>query len=1216
MQLESNSGRLTSTLWQRQREAADCVLNAFAMGHTRQLVIMPCGSGKTHLAVHVAHEVTANSRSLTLLPTRELLNQTARVWHESGRPGLYLGVCCDPKTTEPTLDGILTMTNDPAYLAHAVRTADGPVNVFATYAALANQLRPAHRDHRMPRWDIAIIDEAHRTAGALGKPWGAIHDDDAIPARHRLYLTATPRIWDVVNGVASEPIASMDDSGIFGQVAYRYSLAEAIHEGVLADYRIAAPEIHHPELRAFLTASTKQGRTPQADAARVAAAQLALLRAREEHGIQRTVSFSRSIAQCEALAETLPQTAAALPGHHAEHLWASSIHSRLPRGERHRLVSYFAQDPEPPRAGSLAELRVLCNVRLCVEGVDFPRADSVLFADPQHSTINIFQAIGRALRIRPGMNKVSTLVIPVLFGPGQRAEDATFGSPYHLLHKVMITLRAYDEHYFWRLPNKARHLAVYTPDFAIRPARAAEIAPHLMLRIMEPEPDLWDAGLHAARDFHTANGHLAVPSNHITEDAFHLGCWLGYQRALKAAGHLADLRVVALAALGMAWDHPADSTEAFLDTAQSYARQHRHLLPRDPQETYQGRPLAQWLLEQRRRDDEGTLPRPYQRALLDIDRWWNPHWPDEWQRTLIQVRNATPRPAIHAGPLDRHASHITQWLDRQFDLFPSLSKPQRQQLSALPFKDSPLSLALQRVPTNRFARGLRTARHYYRHHGHLRVPRNHKAVDGDRKFPLGQWIEDLRAEFHRRRLKEQEIAALNALAMEWDHPSEMPAPADRPQGEAASSSSTAMDHPEAELLSAVAGELPPVLWLAGRALPPALKPLMHQGGGQRALVELPARDGREIIVGQIVKERAATSLVLGPSAFALHHAARIWRHRHPTAAQAGLNMSLLRGSRLKDAADLADWVGEQETGAIVFANYNQAPLIVDSHRHHGLPAWEHLIIEEAHRTAEGVVSPQHAFADLHYDDRIIARRRYYLTGTSRIPRRMTQGIKARDVDWAVHMPAQQIFGHHVRAPEKPVRKPGSAVRTAQLHVCQIRMRSSQRQPWSAEADATAQLIATFQLRHVLIAMNDKRAAHDFAVQLAVHLHDATIRTEGNPVGYQRPGQPVIHCLRASHSTPPRNLDAVVLPDWRCSTVQLVDVLGSLLAQRAQHVPHTRVIVPYADAPTAHDVLGPHAPALIESATAALWAHQPRDTRAGRKQELLRDHHRVALDPRK
>ncbi|MER6401391.1 DEAD/DEAH box helicase family protein [Kitasatospora sp. NPDC001603] len=465
--------RLTSELWTRQREAADCVLNAFAMGHRRQQVHMACGTGKTHLAVHIAHELAAGSRSLTVLPTLELLNQTARVWYTSGRPGHYIGVCSDEQTSEPSLGGVLTMTGDAEHLAGLARSADGPVSVFATYASLP-KIAEAHRRHMLPRWDIAVIDEAHRTAGARNKPWGAIHDDDAVPARHRLYLTATPRIWDVRRGITVEPVASMDDIALFGPVAYRYSLAQAIQEGRLADYRIVAPEIHHPDLRAYL-AGRKRARTPQADAMRVAAAQLALLKAREDHGIRRAVVFSRSIAQSEAFAETLPETAASVPGHHADDLWVASIHSRHNRRERRERLTRFAQPPHPGATGRPADLRVLCNVRLCVEGVDFPLADAVLFADPKQSTVEIFQAIGRALRLGPDADKVATLVIPVLFGPGQRAEEATFGTPYHLLHQVMIALKAYDEHYFYRLPKSGTQLFLPASAAAsvVRPERAA-----------------------------------------------------------------------------------------------------------------------------------------------------------------------------------------------------------------------------------------------------------------------------------------------------------------------------------------------------------------------------------------------------------------------------------------------------------------------------------------------------------------------------------------------------------------------------------------------------------------------------------------------------------------------------------------------------------------------------------------------------------------------
>ncbi|MFB7919457.1 Helicase associated domain protein [Streptomyces sp. NPDC056061] len=776
--------RLPSELWTRQRAAADCVLNAFAMGYERQQVIMPCGTGKTHLAVHIAHELTSDSRSLTVMPTLELLNQTARVWHTSGRPGHFLGLCSDTQTSEPILSGVLTMTSDPARLAAVVRGADGPVSVFATYASLP-KLVEAHQRHLLPRWDIAVVDEAHRTAGARGKPWAVIHDNDAIPARHRLYLTATPRIWDVNRDIVTEPIASMDDVSLYGPVAYRYSLAEAIHEGRLADYRIAAPEIHDPHLRALLTARKGASRTPQTDAMRVAAAQLALLRAREEHSIRRTVVFSRSIAQSDAFAETLPETAAAIPGGHAHGLWVASIHSRNSRSERREHLTRFAQPPQDQPAGTLAELSVLCNVRLCVEGVDFPLADSVLFADPKQSTIDIVQAIGRALRIGPGMNKISTLVIPVLFGPGQRPEAATFGTPYHLLHQVMIALKAYDEHYFHRLPINGTRLLPPAPALAIHPARATEIAPHLMLRIMKPEPDVWENGMACAQAFFDTHGHLNVPSNHITDDGFHLGCWLGYQRALKAAGHLSAARVAALVTCTMPWADTEDSTENLLPVAQDYAHAHGHLLP-EPDETYQGRPLGAWLAEQRRLAADSTLPAPYARALRDIDRWWNPVWPAAWQRMYTRAREADTDLSLYPGPLPAGADDLTRWLDEQIDAFPTLTKAQQTLLAALPLQRGPLTLALCRPLGSQsatHAHGLRAARRFFRRHQHLRVPIDYTDTHGSSCFPLGQWITDLRDLAGTARLSREETESVEALGMEWlpglrcdDAPAALPRP--------------------------------------------------------------------------------------------------------------------------------------------------------------------------------------------------------------------------------------------------------------------------------------------------------------------------------------------------------------------------------------------------------------------------------------------------------
>jgi superfamily II DNA or RNA helicase len=1203
--------RLPSELWTRQRAAADCVLNDFAMGHARVQVIMPCGTGKTHLAVHIAHEVVPDSRSLTVMPTLDLLNQTARVWHTSGRPGHYFGLCSDKQTSEPVLSGVLTMTSDPARLAAAVRAADGPVSIFATYASLP-KLVEAHQRHLLPRWDIAVVDEAHRTAGARAKPWAVIHDNDAVPARHRLYLTATPRIWDVNRGITTEPVASMDDTDLYGHIAYRYSLAEAIHEGRLADYRIAAPEIHDPHLHAFLAGRKRGGahRTPQADAMRVAVAQLALFKAREEHGIRRPVVFSRSIVQSEAFAATLPETAAAIPGGHADDLWVASVHSRNSHTARRERLARFAQAPQEAREGRLAELSVLCNVRLCVEGVDFPLADSVLFADPKQSTIDIVQAIGRALRIGPGMNKISTLIVPVLFGPGQRAEDATFGTPYHLLHQVMIALKAYDEHYFRRLPVSGTRLQLTTPDFAIRPARAPEIAPHLMLRIMEPEPDVWETGMACAQAFFDTHGHLSVPSNHITADGFHLGCWLGYQRALKAAGSLSAARVAALATCNMPWAHPKDSTETFLDIAQAYARERGHLLPA-PTQTYQGRPLGEWLAEQRRQATDGTLPAPYQRALKDIDRWWNPAWPEQWQCMCARARIYGAALALWAGPLPADADDITRWLDEQFDSFPTLAKGQQAQLAALPLQHDALALALRRPLGSQavaHAHGLRAARRFYRRHQHLRVPADYVDEHGNPRFPLGQWIADLRTLAGAGRLSREEIDSVEALAMEWlPGPQCENAPAVLPGTSAHDTQAARTGNTEAhrcthrpERARGAADPSKPdqTFWIAGSqpSSPGLPDVLVH--GGRRMLLTMPAGGGKTMTAATAIHEaEGPTCLLLGPDQTYLHHVVKTWRmvRRGPLA---GINIQPTRsgkaGVRLTNAGELADWMAQQPSGGLVVARYHDAELIARSHRDHHLPPWEHLIIEEAHRIAEGVIEPHHPHAAIHYDDGVLAYKRLYLTATPRIPRELPSPADSQtQIAWAVDMPAQPIFGTH-----GPTLQRKQLVDNGLLAPCQL-MRIQVPDPpnfplWRAQAIGTAHVIQQHKLRRVVAILENKQQAEDFAAQLAVQMLDAEILLPPRRAVRYQHNQPVIRCQRAKDPMP-ADLDAVVFPAVAYTAVDLVNALSPLMGQHAHRAAQTAIIVPEPLAP--HDDAPAAAPpAVLRRIAAALWAHDPAGSR--------------------
>ncbi|MET9647648.1 Helicase associated domain protein [Streptomyces syringium] len=658
----------------------------------------------------------------------------------------------------------------------------------------------------------------------------------------------------------------------------------------------------------------------------------------------------------------------------------------------------------------------------------------------------------------------------------------------------------------------------------------------------------------------------------------------------------AATRAAALATCNMPWRHPRDSTETFLDIAQAYAREHGHLLP-EPTEDYEGRPLGEWLAEQRRRAADGTLPAPYQRALKDIDRWWNPAWPEQWQRMCARSRGKTL--AIPAGPLPADADALTRWLDEQFDTFPTLAKGQQAQLAALPLQHDPLALAL-RPPKGAqaafHARGLRAARRFYRIHQHLRVPAAYLDDRTDPRFPLGKWIADLRVLANADLLSREEIDSVEALAMQWaPRPQHSGAPARLP----GTSRDTAGQHPPVQRPQPAPGATDARqhgqnFWVAGRDPSPPLLPDVILHGGRRVLLSMPAGGGKTMTVATAALEAASRALlVLGPDGAYLHHVVKTWRmvSRRPLA---GINIRPTRsgkaGDTLTTAGQLAEWMAQQPTGALVVACYRDAGLIAESHRNHHLPPFDHLIVEEAHRTYEGITSADHPHAVIHYDDGILAYNRVYLTATPRIPSELPgPGDSRTEIAWAVDMPAQPIFGTH-----HPGEDRAQLVDKGLLSPYRL-MRIQVPEPpgfpvWRTQALGAAHLVEQHRLRRVVAVLRNRKQAEAFACQLAVQMLDAEILIPRQAAVRYPHTQPVIRCQRATDPMPP-DLDALVLPSSDYTTLELIDVLSPLLGQHPGRAAQTAIIVPEPYDPDDH---APAAtpPAVLRRIAAALWAHDP------------------------
>ncbi|MGW8569775.1 Helicase associated domain protein [Streptomyces niveus] len=719
--------------------------------HPRASVVAACGTGKTLIAAQTAARLAPRGRVLILLPTLDLLSQTARSWHTAGRKGPSVAVCSARQAIEHPSAGDLPMTTAPAELATLTPTK-GPLTVYATYASLPTVIT-AHHAHHLPTWDLIVIDEAHRTAGRLGKAWASIHHDDQVPAHRRLYLTATPRIWDPDTDHADTPVASMDDETLFGPVAYRLTLSDAIDLGLLADYQILVPVIQDTDLRDWLATGPGAG----ADGLRLAGHQVAVLRAIRDHQLRRVLTFHHRVADARAFATTLTDTAATLPADlQPDGLWSQWISGTHPPRIRRRILLEFAAHTHPDQPA------VLANARVLGEGIDVPSIDAVVFADPKNSPVDTVQAVGRALRQHPGAGKKATLIVPVYLTPDEDPDDLLGADAYTPLWRTVQALRAHDERLTARLADPRTHrptLGSEDPGAWLhfeRPTQAEEVALALTLRVLAPKSAEWRRGLTAARRYHRTHHHLDAPQTHEDNDGYPLGRWLTWQRHLHTTGALDPAKTSALDRLGIIWNPRQQAWDRGLAHAAAYAARHGHLAaPVD--EVQDSFPLGRWLATQRTRAHHLTAVRTA--ALTTLDPWWNPPWSMTWQRNYHAARQQRKQNVA--------ASPAGEWLTAQRARVASLHPKQRHLVLkelGLDLPDMPLSrseASLLSARERAFQRGLAAAEAFRDREGHLKVPQRHiEEIEGE-QVRLGQWLSNL----SRRRtgLSPQRQAALAKL---------------------------------------------------------------------------------------------------------------------------------------------------------------------------------------------------------------------------------------------------------------------------------------------------------------------------------------------------------------------------------------------------------------------------------------------------------------------
>ncbi|MFB9779624.1 DEAD/DEAH box helicase family protein [Rhodococcus baikonurensis] len=551
---------MSTTLHDYQREGLDELLSLYRGGHHRLTLNLPCGTGKTVLAAHLIPAMDARL-TVVFVPTVHLLSQTLHRLVVDNPHAAVLAVCSPTALDTDDLPEVATaraidqpVTTDAASIARTLLSTERQLIVAATYASSGAVAEATHTTNTV--WDLLICDEAHRTAGTHEKAWALPLNDRQLPARKRLFMTATTRVItldtdNLPEGVDSADIhvASMDSVVDYGPHVTPLTFRDAITRDYLSDYEIAVVAVAHDDVITALRASHINKPSPSEISG--AAAQLALLHtASTDPHLRSVLAFHNRIDQSRSWTAQLGHLAKTSdPGVHVQNF---HVDGATASSWRTRAINALANPGE--------SLTVVSNCKVFAEGVDVPALDAVMFAAPRSSGPDIVQIIGRAIRTHPDGSRKALIILPVLDYDDDSIDlDTKVARTGHLAAwQVLTALAEQDEILHDSLLQWREHIQHAAPAPENSPLRIdtsmLAVGAHLpfTLRAISRASSPYVLTAAKLKDFHAKYGHTRPRSGQLF-DGYPLAQRCSSARAAYKA-HRLHPRIVALFDLVPGWE--------------------------------------------------------------------------------------------------------------------------------------------------------------------------------------------------------------------------------------------------------------------------------------------------------------------------------------------------------------------------------------------------------------------------------------------------------------------------------------------------------------------------------------------------------------------------------------------------------------------------------------------------------------------------------------
>jgi len=462
--------------------------------HERGKLIMAPGTGKTFTSLKIAEAMAKKSgqddfKVLYLVPSIQLLSQTLFAWNTDVSPAVDLisfAITSDRNASKKRTfsnddegdlnisDIGLPATTDVHKLMknyRQLRECDGNriTVIFSTYQSI-DVIHQAQQQG-FPKFDLIIADEAHRTVGSHASQDEAgmftkVHSNGVVKASHRLYQTATPKLYsEAVKKQAKEDkivVSSMDDVSIYGDEIYRLGFGEAVSSGILTDYKVEVLAVDQSVIQKDMQKSiADENGLGIGDIGKIIGVWNAMMR-RESFSnkvsgapMKRAIAFSSVINNQRGknsahkvgsmqIADKFNQVVNEYLGEdnpNSFNVEVKHVDGSMNALEKKDAIDWLAGDFPDDTA------RILSNVKFLTEGIDVPNLDAIIFFAPKKSQIDIVQAVGRIMRKFKNKD-YGYIILPVVVPAGVKPESVLDDNKtYKTVWQVLNALRSIDERF-------------------------------------------------------------------------------------------------------------------------------------------------------------------------------------------------------------------------------------------------------------------------------------------------------------------------------------------------------------------------------------------------------------------------------------------------------------------------------------------------------------------------------------------------------------------------------------------------------------------------------------------------------------------------------------------------------------------------------------------------------------------------------------------------